>query len=76
MLVAARANLSDEDIAMRTLKKQQLLDICYGAAFLESGDIGSFKTALRLIENLPDNLTGKVKTMEMDDAVKSVNSEQ
>lgn len=38
---------------MITLNKQQLLDICYGAAFLGSGGGGAVKTALQLIENLP-----------------------
>lgn len=49
---------------MRTLNKEQLLDICYGAAFLGSGGGGPFKSALRLVENLPDNVTVTVKTID------------
>jgi DUF917 family protein len=47
---------------MRTLNKQQLLDICYGAGFLGSGGGGPLKTALRLVENLPDDVTVNVNT--------------
>ncbi|MEW5858315.1 MAG: DUF917 family protein [Cyanobacteriota bacterium] len=49
---------------MRTLKKQQLSDICYGAGFLGSSGGGSLKTALRLVENLPDDVTVNVNTVE------------
>lgn len=49
---------------MKTLNKQQLLDICYGAGFLGSGGGGPLKTALRLLENLPDDVTVNVNTVE------------
>lgn len=49
---------------MRQLNKDQLRDICYGAAFLGSGGGGPFSTALRLIEKLPDNVTVTVNTVD------------
>ena len=55
---------------MRLLNKGQLLDICYGAAFLGSGGGGPFSTALRLIENLPDNVEVTVKTVDEVDSDK------
>jgi uncharacterized protein len=48
---------------MRTLNKDQILDICYGATFLGSGGGGPFKTGQRLVQALPDDVAIEVKTV-------------